>query len=292
MKASVNKRAACEGFTLIEILVAITILAMIFSIIFGTFFYTVRNAEEQEERAAIYHRANFILSNISRNVSSAYVPFAGSYSPEDDDQSVFLGTDTLIENSDADSLSAFTTNPRFGTRAMPGETARVSYEVVRAQDLEDAELFGDENNPFVLKCTVEPLLLKSEDEEATPQWSLNIRSLNLEYSDGADWLQEWKYEDQGVLPDAVRVALELADSNGDTYTFSTIAHVEVNTLLEQPMEPPAQEPEETEETEETKETEQVEEAPEGEASGDAPAESDEPIEFPKSDESSDSSLTF
>ncbi|UCD56584.1 MAG: prepilin-type N-terminal cleavage/methylation domain-containing protein [Candidatus Hydrogenedentota bacterium] len=275
MKKSRKKRLSSGGFTLIEILVATAILAIIFSIIFGTFFYTINNAEEQQERAAIYHRASFILNNISQNVSSAYVPFGGNYRGDENEKSVFLGSDVSLEDSDMDSLSTFTTNPRFGTRGIVEGTAYVSYEVASGGGIGEADWLRDDNNPLLLKCALEHLQLKSEDEDAERvQWTQNIRSLNIEYFDGSDWIQEWSYEDQGALPNAVKAELELADSNGESYAFSTIAHVHVNTLLEEPAE----------ETEEAEETGEIEEPQEGEELDAALAGPDEPFEAPDDDE--------
>lgn len=254
-KTGASSRA---GFTLIELLVAATILTMIFTIVFGTFFYTIENAEEQQARAALYHRASFILNNISQGVSSACVPFAGLYFDENSDKSVFSGTGDPLGDFEADALSAFTTNPRFGDRKMEGDIAYVTYEVTQAGDVDAVGWFYDENNPLALKCTVEPLLLDSERAGGTePQWTLNIRSLNFEYFDGDGWLEEWNYEDQGMLPDAVRIELELADSGGGSHLFSTTAFVQVNGLLEEPLETGAEEEEEREE-------QQPEETEEGE----------------------------
>ena len=157
-------------------------------------------------------------------------------------------------------MSAFTTNPRFGDRKMEGDIAYVTYEVTQADDVDAVGRFYDENNPLALKCTVEPLLLDSEGAGGTePQWTLNIHSLNFQYFDGGDWVEEWNYEDQGMLPDAVRIELELADSGGGSHLFSTTAFVQVNALLEEPLEAGTKEgegegkkqPEETHEGEET-----------------------------------------
>ncbi len=227
----------CAGFTLIEILVTVAILAVIFSIIFGTFFYTVNNAETQEERAAIYHRASFILNNISQNLASACVPFAGNYSEENNDRKIFVGTKNSTGDTPADSLSLFTTNPRFASPSMAGEIAYVSYEVTSTPSGEPGS-FEDKNNPLTLKCTVEPLFLKSTDEAGGgAQWEQNIRSLSIEYFDGSNWVTEWSYTDEKALPAAARATLELADSDGNTYSFSTTACVQVDTTIEEQLEP-------------------------------------------------------
>jgi prepilin-type N-terminal cleavage/methylation domain-containing protein len=223
-----------RGFTLVEILVAVTILTMIFSIVFGTFFYTVENAEERQEQAALYYRAGFILNNISQSVGSAYVPYAGSYADYreegEDERSIFQGKDDSIEDLKADSLHVFTTNPRFGSRDMPGAVSYVSYSVGLVDDFDLDQAFRDENNPLVLKCSSKPLML--EGDEYVSEWTLNIRSFDLQYFDGSGWLEEWTYEDQGILPRAVKVEIELADVYGVPHRFDSVVAVQVNTLIE------------------------------------------------------------
>ena len=74
------------------------------------------------------------------------------------------------------------------------------------------------------------MFLDSEsDDKVESLWMLNVRSLKIEYYDGSSWVSEWDYEESGMLPEAVRVELELADSSATTYSFSTMAHIHVNT---------------------------------------------------------------
>lgn len=246
MKNPGRKKPSGGGFTLIEVLVAVAILAMIFSIVFGTFFYTVNSAEEQEERATIYQKASFMLNNITQNVSSAYVPFGGLYEPEEDEQPIFLGTQADDPAEPVDKLSIFTTNPRFAAPSLAGEIACVSYAPAEVDALGQDPLSHDENNPCVLACTVTPLLTGTGtdtaapdtlDTPSTPQWTMNIRSLKFEYFDGTEWVPEWTYEEQGMLPAALKVSLEMADSSGETYSFSTIACIHANTVLEELKKP-------------------------------------------------------
>lgn len=235
MSALPKKIFGQNGFTLIEVLVAVTIVAMIFTLVFGTFFYMVDNAEEQEERAALYHRAAYILNDISRTVSSACLPFGGIYTDKNLKESVFLGKVEQTDDYEAASLSTYTTNPFYGTQGEIQDTLHVSYQVVHSRDMNSINWIGDENNPLVLMCYVESLFSDSDDDDPKqPAWMLNIRSLNIEYSDdGSSWIADWDYEELGALPEAIRIELELGDSRGATYTFSTMAVIHVNTELEE-----------------------------------------------------------
>jgi prepilin-type N-terminal cleavage/methylation domain-containing protein len=249
--------ASKEGFTLIEILVAVAILAMIFGIVFGIFFHIMNSAEEQEERAAIYHKANFILNNISQNAASAYIPFAGQYGGEETDLPVFLGTQAESEGAPVDSLSLFTTNSRFAGATLAGEIAYVRYEAAEeALDSEPAP--DDENNPFALNCVVSPLFTAKEEGDEVPQWTLNVRSLAFEYFDGSAWAPGWDYAEQEAFPSALKATLEIADSRGNPYTFSTIACIPFDTPLQE-LEDAEDEQEEEENQEEQEEMQQEEE---------------------------------
>jgi prepilin-type N-terminal cleavage/methylation domain-containing protein len=243
MKMFFKKLAIGNGFTLIEILVAVTILAMIFAIIFGTFFYMIQNTEEQEERAQIYQRAGFILNNISQNVASAYIPFLGKPASEEknttditdtteeaEQQPVFLGTASDDQNEPIDTWSLFTTNPRFAAPMLAGEIASVQYSIAEEDENKSVSVPAkDKNNPVCLSCTVAPFITGEAEEDSSFQWNMNIRSLKFEYFNGEEWTSEWSYEEEDALPSAVKVALEIADSEGNPYTFSTVASIPVNT---------------------------------------------------------------
>ena len=265
-----------SGFTILEVLVSVAILAMIATIVFGTFFYTVNNAEHLEERAALYHRANYILGSISQSVSSAYAPYAGEDFSEESGRSAFHGGGDPLGDAQMSSLGTYTKEPRFTGEKAGAEIAYVSYEVFEASEVEGAPgWIEDESNPLVFACTVEPLFALSNGADETldqdyPMWMLNVRSLRFSFFDGTDWLEEWVFEEQGIFPDAVMVELELGDSDGESHMFSTLAYVHANALLEEPPEVLDEEVEEEEEEEETEESsEEGEETGEGEEIGEA-----------------------
>ena len=242
-----------SGFTILEVLVAVTILAMMATIVFSVFFYTITNAEQLEERAALRHRAGFILGDISRTVSSAYAPYGGAYVGEEDGRPIFLGMGDPFGEDSAGSLGVFTTNPRLAAGTQSAGIAFVSYELIESVDVEQAPgWIAEENNPLVLLCAVEPILAIGDGEAGSfTSWALNVHSLNLEYFDGLEWAPEWNYEEREGYPDAVKIDLELRDSNDEGLTYSTVAYVHANTPLEEPLEDAlaGEEPEEEEEEE-------------------------------------------
>jgi prepilin-type N-terminal cleavage/methylation domain-containing protein len=255
MNESAPKYSSQSGFTILEVLVAVTVLAMMTTIVFSVFFYTITNAEQLEERAALRHRAGFILGDISRTVSSAYAPYAGMDIGEGDGRPAFLGASAPFEEGRAGSLGVFTTNPRLAAGTPGGDIAYVSYQLTESADVEDAPGWvAEEDNPLVLLCAVEPLLAIDDGEDGRfTTWALNVHSLNLEYFDGDEWLTEWDSESQEGYPSAVKIDLELRDSNDESLMYSTVAYVHANTPLDEPSDERLDEEEEEAEDEEGEE---------------------------------------
>jgi len=280
---------ARAGFTILEVLVSMAILAMIATIVFGTFFYTVNNAEQLEDRVALYHRASYILDNISQSVSSAYAPYAGGRLGEEGERPPFYGKSGPLGDVQMSSLGTYTTAPRFTGDRLGADIAYVSYEVFEASEIDDKPGWvEDDNNPLVFACSVEPLLALSNNgdeafDEARPMWTLNVRSLGFLFFDGTEWLEEWNFEDQGIFPDAVMIELELGDSDGKSHAFSTVATVHANALLEEAAEELAEELAE-EETEEESEEEAEDEGEETGEEGEETGKGQEPNLFSPGDE--------
>jgi len=67
-----GKQRAAGGFTLIEVLIAIFIFALVASAIFTAYTGTFRIIDESESRADIYEMAGIALERISEDLESAY----------------------------------------------------------------------------------------------------------------------------------------------------------------------------------------------------------------------------
>ncbi|MDY6971168.1 MAG: type II secretion system protein [Thermodesulfobacteriota bacterium] len=85
-----------KGFTLLEILIAICILAVILSTIFTSYTGTFRITEHAESQAEIYGMARVALQRIRDDLESVYI----STIPP----SLFMGKDQEVQGASADTL--------------------------------------------------------------------------------------------------------------------------------------------------------------------------------------------
>jgi general secretion pathway protein J len=97
-----------EGFTLLEILIAIAIFASVLSTIFISYTGTFNVLEQTESRANIYRMARIAFERMQEDLESAYFIRGTEQSESKENQfdyTPFLGKDAEIDGRDADTLS-------------------------------------------------------------------------------------------------------------------------------------------------------------------------------------------
>lgn len=104
-----------SGFTLLEILVAMFILAIVISTIFGTFSETLKNINHAESQADIYQMARVALKIMNEDLEGSLISGTRNFSGQDEE----------IDGRDADFLSffpriIFPLKSRVQIREMPG----------------------------------------------------------------------------------------------------------------------------------------------------------------------------
>jgi len=185
------------GFTLIETLVAMVVLMIVISSIYGSFRAANVCASRTEERADLYQTARVLLAQINSELCSAYQPFSLQ-------ESSLVGEDTEASETapQYDRLSFLTTARRsVSSVEAAGDVCRVKYSVESTPDGEPIGLFVQED--------FRPGLDMSETERPPVMLSKLVIGMNCRYLDGTtgQWLKEWI--GQSGLPKAVRVELVL-----------------------------------------------------------------------------------
>ena len=83
-----------EGMTLIELMIAVTILSIVTMLVYGAFAQTARNRERMERQGNRYHELVTVLERIARELQMAYV--SAHLNPSPSSQSIrtcFVGID-------------------------------------------------------------------------------------------------------------------------------------------------------------------------------------------------------
>ncbi|MBI2425427.1 MAG: prepilin-type N-terminal cleavage/methylation domain-containing protein [Candidatus Hydrogenedentes bacterium] len=232
------------GFTLVELLVSITILVLIVSVVSGAFLSVTSTMDLARTGAERLRYRQLLYRIVTENLSAVYADAATQRS---DFQ--FLGEDESGAFGDADRLSFCTSMSMPGARALPGILRKVTFEVVNERE---AAALGDtgsgalavdaaayEENAEALQGqtlvitmsplnTTESFLDKdsgasksnadraSEDVPADRVYirKIPVRSVNFTYCRGEDledeWDDTWDSNEEGRMPWAVKVSVNFA----------------------------------------------------------------------------------
>ena len=223
-----NSKSIQKGFTLLEVLIAMFIFAVILSTLYVAYTGTFRNIEETESQADLYQMARIVLERMTEDLESAYMvaPTVAQTvtqtkdtkeeepPPEANQSTRFVGTMNEIEGRRLDSL-------RFASKAhivfnggepYPG-TAEIVYYV--------RENSGEEGG-FTLYRTDRANFERGE-EDATGGWILcdHLYAIQFTYYDqegGAydSWdSTEESFKDK--LPSEISILLELANKTNPEF---------------------------------------------------------------------------
>ena len=200
-----KKKIKNQGFTLIEILLAVSIFAIVLLAMNTVFFSALRL--ERATRRAVDERLplNQAFATLRRDLLGAMPPLTNSTLLP---RNFISGSSGGMSSGQAGNLEFFTTTGSISDDAPWGDVQKVRYELVASSD--PANQRGQD---LVRVVTRNILATTTEDEEE--QFLVgNIESLEFQCYDGAGWRSTW---DSGTtdagLPLAVRVRMLLAPEN-------------------------------------------------------------------------------
>jgi general secretion pathway protein J len=214
---SLRKRHSSEtGFTLLEVMVAVTLVVVIAVGLWGLFRLSVRTWSNGTRFIDANQRHRSILDSVQKQMASAY-PL---YSPVDTQSTnarypIFNGTDSTIQFLSLCSLRSLTN---------PGLTY-VSYEV--AQDANGKYSLIERETPYTGQLPDEATM---EQVQATPVLE-NLTECTIEYysigdaNNAPQWVSEWNAQTLLKVPVAVALTLVSSDSQGNSIDRRIVAPI-------------------------------------------------------------------
>ena len=216
-----NPKRSDAGFTLLEILVAIFIFAIIMTTIFGSFNSVFSNTETLDKDITTYEMAKNAMERMTLDLQSIHVPFPPQYRPPEindlTDPFRITGEPVLMDNSRFAML-------RFaGLAHLPLENnnregvAQIVFYVQRINDKDFILKRSDELYPY------STFVEKGSD----PVLCENIKSLTIVYydEDGTEY-ERWNSESQDfkyATPQAIGIILEAGSGKQSIVLETTIA---------------------------------------------------------------------
>jgi len=207
-----QNRFRTGGFTLIEVLVAFGILALVMGAVYSSVTSSLDATRYVEERSEVYQIGRQVIFRLARELSSAYLENVG--------YTFFKGEHDQVEGRRMDKLSFTTLAHRMSPMPIKGFTDSEHAAVAYYWKIE----YNEDEKPILTLLYRESTGFGVEIGGEEYELSDGLRELDIRYFQGStgSWLDEWDSQLQGGLPTAVAISIYLTDSSGVEVPFRTI----------------------------------------------------------------------
>jgi prepilin-type N-terminal cleavage/methylation domain-containing protein len=206
------------GFTLIEMLVSLTIIAAILAMVYGSFTATTRSINASTTRLADTERACFVLRLMARQIRCAYAPdrapVTSGSSKAPPEAGAVSGLGGLFRGDSRDpqgQILSFLTSTGLGTGP---DAPRGLFHVTYVYDRSSSTLSISRRDPAAppddrAHARRRDLLLR------------NVSGIELEFHDGRQWQRTWETAQRHELPRAVKLEIAVTDEAGVSHVLRT-----------------------------------------------------------------------
>jgi general secretion pathway protein J len=186
-----------SGFTLIEVLLALALSALLLTTVYWTYFSISRSIDAATEGHDAMETGRGLIELLKRDVRGitlAKFPLVAT-----------------IDEIDGQKVGAieFTTTAHLGQDTR--QLTRVGYALVQ-----------DSNGKKILvRRQTKNLRDEVVEFDMTSELSDIVSGFSLGFYDGTDWVDNWDSKTRNGLPKQVRITLDISDRRGKTKTFTT-----------------------------------------------------------------------
>lgn len=183
------------GFTLLEVLIAVALATLVLGAIYGVFTSVAKARERAEQGSETAHYAQVLFDRIGRELRGAWRPEQGApffvAGPDRDGRPElrFATASTTLESSGR------------------GGIAALRYGVQLAVDPQDSAL--------TLVRSEAPYHLRERLSEDGISLGSRIKRINWRFYGSNGWVETWKAEESGALPQLVELTVTLQEGNGE-----------------------------------------------------------------------------
>jgi type II secretion system protein J len=173
-----------SGFTLVEVMIALFILSVIFSIVYSSFFPTRKVIKNIEERRGEWQMLESGLQIMSSDIRTAALPPSNALS-------LFKGNDAYTSQQPLITFSSYTPYQSDGI----GRLRVVAYNIEESLDTSGT-------------LSVRRLLYDNTEEIIEDEILMDgLNEIKLSYFDGEEWKEQWETESSSNLPKGIKVIL-------------------------------------------------------------------------------------
>ena len=220
-------RRGAGGFTLIETMIAVSIMAMVTTLVLASFQDTFKTKSVVEANAARYHTVRIAIERVARELTMAYLS-QNEDTTLPERRTFFVGK----RKSDIDEVRfSMFGHQRLYADAHESDTSQVLY--FGARDRDDSSVINLLRKETRRLGNLKPTEAPGESDIVCD----NVVRLQLDYWDGRDkkWRDEWSTATSDGQPDRlpskIRITLTVKDERSREVPFQT----EVRLPMQEPL---------------------------------------------------------
>jgi general secretion pathway protein J len=193
-----------HGFTLLELMLAIGLLALVATVVYGSFRATVDAMERATASGAPAQQARVTLARLADELTAA------DWAPQREG-TIFIGTSQELEGHSADLLQLTSrSHVWYPTQPPAIEQATIGYSA--AQSSRGLQLWREEQaNPFLVGGSAERLLVAE-----------GLAGVQFRFYSKGEWAEEWNASVAQGLPELVEIVLTFEGVGGREEEFRTL----------------------------------------------------------------------
>jgi len=213
-----------SGFTLIEILIALSIIVVILGLVYGTYAATVQSVSRCRTRNISQQQARTLLAMMARELRcSRQTPSRRQHAGKAPEAGKAPGAGAVPEEhvpdffgqdgSSGGVLLQFTSAGGIkGWESRSGGLSRIAYRL-------------DGSSGTLSRRQSVAAAGDAADEGTWLAIAGGVRAIGLRYFDGEEWRHQWDSTREGELPRAVRIEVKFGGHGKGEIAFATAVHV-------------------------------------------------------------------
>lgn len=209
-----------HGFTLMEVLIAIAILAIVMAIVYGSFVQTRRVIDRAEGAVEELRGVRVAFNRMMLDLNMAFI----SPNDKDNEYTVFVGTDSDANGYPDDSIDFTSYSNRIRNKdAKESDQMEVGYYLKRDY----------EGNAVLMKREKKRLDKNPMYGGKSYEITEDIVGLNFRYLEKGAWYDSWdsRAKSSDKLPEAVEITIIVKESDEVERSYKTVVDIPLREKL-------------------------------------------------------------
>ncbi|MBI5096440.1 MAG: prepilin-type N-terminal cleavage/methylation domain-containing protein [Nitrospirae bacterium] len=203
-----------HGFTLMEVLIATAILAIVLTIVYGSFVQTKRVIARAEGSVDELRGVRVSFNRMMWDLSMAFLSKQGP--DQTDVNTIFVGTDDFAAGYPNDSIDFTSYANRIRNKdARESDQTEVGYYLNR----------NFEGDTVLMKREKRQIDKKPLEGGKSFELSEDVVGLNFRYLDQGAWVDSWDSRVSKAIPEAVEITLIIKDRTGRERSYRTVTGI-------------------------------------------------------------------